>query len=202
MLMDLQERTPRPALILHMWLGFDSIVSDDYGPSEAASFPYLYSIGAGGSFSGSVQEASLVSPAISVPESEFPSSHLRCGCAGTTTISKETCRRGPDGRGRWRRLGTCEPWLVFRNYVDLCIILLCLTNLDGMPVWTDESCGDKTSPRMKYRWRNGQVVMSDSNSLLPTSMVIHTQVNKHGSLTMWELGKGISAALRLDKSAN
>ena len=24
------------------------IVSDDYGPSEAASFPYLYSIGAGG----------------------------------------------------------------------------------------------------------------------------------------------------------
>ena len=45
------------------------IVSDDYGPEEAASFPYLYAIGAEGSFSGSVKEASLVSPTISVPES-------------------------------------------------------------------------------------------------------------------------------------
>ena len=41
----------------------------------------------------------------------------------------------------------------------------------------------------------------NSNSLLPTSGY-HTLVNKHGSLTMWELGKGISAALELDKSAN
>ena len=52
-------------------------------------------IGAGGSFSGSVQEASLVSPAISVPESEFPSSHLRCGCAGTQQFPREIRTAGP-----------------------------------------------------------------------------------------------------------
>ena len=72
-----------------------------------------------------------------------------------------------------------------------------LTNLDGMPVWTDESCGDNdfTSYEVSMaEWAGSDV---NSNSLLPTSMVIHTQVNKHGSLTMWELGKGISAALEI-----
>ena len=71
------------------------IVPDDYGPSEAASFPYVYSIGAGGSFSGSVQEASLVYLQFLFQNLEFLSSHLRCGCAGTTIISKVTCTAGP-----------------------------------------------------------------------------------------------------------
>ena len=38
-------------------------------PEEAASFPYLYRIGAAGSFDGTVADAALVSPVFSVPES-------------------------------------------------------------------------------------------------------------------------------------
>ena len=44
------------------------IVSSTFGPTEAASFPYVYSIGAEGFFNGAVEEASLITPEISVPE--------------------------------------------------------------------------------------------------------------------------------------
>jgi len=44
------------------------IVSDDFGPSEAASYPYAYAIGAEGFFNGAVAEASLITPVITVPE--------------------------------------------------------------------------------------------------------------------------------------
>ena len=45
------------------------IQSSTFGPSEAASFPYVYSIGTQGSFNGAVEEASLITPEITVPDS-------------------------------------------------------------------------------------------------------------------------------------
>ena len=51
-----------------------------------------------------------------------------------------------------------------------------------------------TSPRLNYQWPNGQVAMSDSNLLPLTNTVTPVPFNRVGSLTMWALGRGTSAA--------
>jgi len=43
-------------------------LSDEFGPSEPASYPYAYAIGANGFFNGAVGEASLITPEITVPD--------------------------------------------------------------------------------------------------------------------------------------
>ena len=119
------------------------IVSDDYGPSEAASFPYLYSIGAGGTFSGSVQEASLVSPAISVPESGISFFTFEMWMCWDYNNFQGNMHGGAlmvevDG-GAWELVNPGWYSETMSTYVSFSYVL---TNLDGMPVWTDESCGD------------------------------------------------------------
>ena len=120
------------------------IVSDDYGPSEAASFPYVYAIGAGGSFTGSVKEASLVSPNISVPESGisfFTFDMWMCweynnwqGHMNGGALMVEV-----DG-GPWELVNPGWYTDTMATYVSGTYYIL--TNLDGMPIWTDVSCGD------------------------------------------------------------
>ncbi len=120
------------------------IVSEDYGPSEAASFPYLYSIGAEGSFSGAVKEASLISPVITVPESGisfFTFEMWMCweynnwqGHMNGGALMVEV-----DG-GAWEIVNPGWYTETMSTYVSGTGYIL--TNLDGLPIWTDESCGD------------------------------------------------------------
>ena len=120
------------------------IVSDDYGPEEAVSFPYQYAIAAEGSFSGSVKEASLVSPTISVPESGisfFTFDMWMCwvydnwqGHMNGGALMVEV-----DG-GAWEIVDTGWYTDTMSSYISGTGYIL--TNLDGMPIWTDVSCGD------------------------------------------------------------
>ena len=120
------------------------IVTDDYGPSEAASFPYLYSIGAAGSFTTSVKEASLISPVISVPESGITFFSFEMWMCWSYSNFQGEMNGGAlmievDG-GAWQLVDpgwytdTMSTYVSGTGYI--------LTNLDGLPIWTDESCGE------------------------------------------------------------
>ncbi len=119
------------------------IISDDFGPSEAASFPYLYAIGAGGSFQGGVQEASLITPNISVPESGISFFTFEMWMCWSYSNWQGNMHGGAlmvqvDG-GAWELVNPGWYSETMSSYSSFSYIQ---TNLDGMPIWTDESCGD------------------------------------------------------------
>ena len=119
------------------------IISDDFGPSEAASFPYLYAIGAGGSFQGGVQEASLITPNISVPESGISFFTFEMWMCWSYNNWQGNMHGGAlmvqvDG-GAWELVNPGWYSETMSSYSSFSYIQ---TNLDGMPIWTDESCGD------------------------------------------------------------
>ena len=119
------------------------IISDDFGPSEAASFPYLYAIGAGGTFQGGVQEASLITPNISVPESGISFFTFEMWMCWSYSNWQGNMHGGAlmvqvDG-GAWELVNPGWYSETMSSYSSFSYIQ---TNLDGMPIWTDESCGD------------------------------------------------------------
>ena len=143
--------TTKPGCTNDYTCGWDltPLVSDDFGPSEEASYPYAYAIGAEGFFNGAVAEASLITPEITVPETgvmffnfdmwicwhyyySFYSRHYHGGALMVQV-----------NNGTWEHVDPGN-W-----YTDNDVMTTYssgtaypTTPIDGERIWTDEHCND------------------------------------------------------------
>ena len=144
--------TTRPGCNNDYTCGWDltPIQADDFGPSEAASFPYVYSIGAEGYFNGAVAEASLITPEISVPETGlmfFNFDMWICWHYWSGSFSQRHYHGGAlmvqVDNGSWEHVDPGN-W-----YTDNDVMTTYSSGttypsspIDGERIWTDSDCGD------------------------------------------------------------
>ncbi len=123
------------------------VISSTFGPEEATSFPYLYRIGATGSFDGTVSDAALVSPVFSVPESGITFLEFdQWICWNYDHWSYGDMRGGAlwiqvDG-GAWQHVDPGYNWYTETMATYSSGTLYIPTVNDGLPIWANTHCGN------------------------------------------------------------
>ena len=122
-----------------------AIMSDNFGPQQAASFPYLYSVGSEGTVVPQFDEISLITPTYSVPNAGvvfFTFDQWICAYyTGSYGNYRGSALFIQVDNGNWQHVdpgnwysGTMATQVTTPSYIS--------TVVDGLGIWTNEDCNN------------------------------------------------------------